>query len=83
MSRNLACGGKEHSGPGEGVHLGQRQKKMVQRAGKRPAELETWFPKLQNLSSTFMTFAIFVYHLKHYLHNVCLQMDFPFHLTVF
>ena len=68
---------------GEGVYLGQRQKKMVQRAAKRPAELETLFPKLQNLSSTFMTFATFAHHLKHYLHNVCLQMDCPFHLSVF
>ena len=83
MSRNLACGGKEHSGPGVGGTPWAKKKKMVQRAGKRPAELETWFPKLQNLSSTFMTFATFARHLKHYLHNVCLQMDFPFHLSVF
>lgn len=60
-----------------------KPEKMAQRTARGPAGLETLFPKLQNLSSTFMTFDRFAHHLKHYLHNVCLQMDFLFNLNVF
>ena len=67
VSKRLACGAKEHSG--QENSLGKSQKVWLRERPKRLAGLEILFPKFQNLSITFMTFATFTH-----LHNVSINI---------